>query len=194
VSYIVTELTSFKSPGEDFGILNLASITLVEHKRDRSLISDDREVSAFEEMWPTSNGFDDGDVFFLDNRVMFFARIRVRDLNATGRPPCDTIATITKSEASVSTSKGTPFWIVVKQALLNNFFSSLKVANASPLNGSLVGRSSGPAVFENLGIHLAQYENMPETRFSSLGVRGGGKSNKGCSLCGSGFTFWDDRR
>jgi len=50
VSYIVTELTSFKSPGEDFGILNLASITLVEHKRDRSLISDDREVSAFEEM------------------------------------------------------------------------------------------------------------------------------------------------
>ena len=26
---------------------------------------------------------------------------------------------------------------------------------------------------------------MPETRLSSLGVRGGGKSNKGCSLCGS---------
>jgi len=61
-------------------------------------------------------------------------------------------------------------WIVVKQALLNKVFSSLKAANASPSNESSGGRSSGPAVFENLGIHLVQYENMPEMRLSSLGV------------------------
>jgi len=51
------------------------------------------------------------------------------------------------------------------------------------------------AVFENLGIEpFGLIQNMPETRLSSLGVRGGGKSNQGCSLCRLGFTCWNEMR
>jgi len=58
----------------DFGIFDLHPVPSIAHERDRSLISVTREVSAFEEMRPTANIFDTSG-FFLDSRLMFFARV-----------------------------------------------------------------------------------------------------------------------
>jgi len=59
----------------DFGIFDLHPVPSIAHERDRSLISVTGEVSAFEEMRPTANIFDNGSDFFLDTRLMFFARV-----------------------------------------------------------------------------------------------------------------------
>ena len=80
---------------------------------------------------------------------------RVRDINATGRPSCDNAAASAKSDASVSTSKGTPSWIEARLALCRSFFNVLNAITASLLRGKALQCKRGPAFFEKFGIHFA---------------------------------------
>jgi len=82
-----------------------------------------------------------------------------------------------KSDASVSTSKGKSSAIAPKQALAKSSFNLWKEFKASPSMGKVEACSERLAFSENLEIHFEQYENMPDTRLSSLAVDGGERSS-----------------
>ncbi|GFU00380.1 hypothetical protein TNCV_4259081 [Trichonephila clavipes] len=78
---------------------------------------------------------------------------RVLEEKATGRTAWLKVATISKSDESVSTLNGMPSSIVAKEAFATSSYSELKVSAASPEKGNCFFPRRGRIFLENPEIH-----------------------------------------
>jgi len=148
------QLTQFQMPRKNFSIFNFTTVRLREHERDSFLISNNGKMASFKEMQLLmyclnfSNGFllDSGIPLFTSKESSWHRRIRAAIL-------CNTAANA-KSDASVSTSKGTPSWTELRLALHRSFFNVLNAITASLLRGNALQCKRGHAFLEKLGIYF----------------------------------------
>jgi len=103
------QLTQFQTPRNNFSIFIFTTVRLREHERDSFLISNYCEMASPKKMQPFTHCLNYIAVAsFSTAEYRFSEAERVRDTNATGRLSYDNTAANAKSDASVSTSKGTP--------------------------------------------------------------------------------------
>ena len=101
----IVKLAEFQTLRKNFSILNFTAVRLREHERDGFLIG---KMGSFKKVPPFAYRLIIAVASFSTAEYGFSQAERVRDINATGRPSYDNTAASAKSEASVSTSKGTP--------------------------------------------------------------------------------------
>jgi len=81
----------------------------------------------------------------VDSRIVFLSLAVVRDMNTTGRAPCDRTAAEILSEASVPNSKGMPSWILRRQGLSKSILNSVNECSASVPIGEFGACNNGLA-------------------------------------------------
>ena len=112
--------------------------------------------------------------------------LSVLDMQATDLPSCDKMAAMGSQTHRFQQRKGC-LCVYPRQVFASFYFSNTIAFIPLPFIGNVSALKSGLALDEKLSIHFASQANMPDTRFSSLGVCGGGISSNGLKRSGSGL-------